>query len=316
MRLILVSALGAFVLLLASAVMPVRPAAAATCSVTGGTLAFGAVDTLAASPTSADGDLSISCSDASAASVRVCVGLGAGTGGSDAGYRLLSNGDTTLSYGLYADSGLTTGWGANDAAGLGEPQGVTLATSDGSASAEMTVYGRVPGSQTSASTGAYSSLVTVTLAYAEGSDLDCASPASASTATGSLTVSANVAANCLVVAQDLDFGTAGLIDADISAEADLDVTCTPGASYAIAMGAGLYSDGSTRRMRSTAGDYVSYGLYNDSGGAVAWGDGTSSDTLGGTGVGEETVPVYGIVPPQSAAPGNYSDTVVVTITYQ
>jgi spore coat protein U-like protein len=68
-------------------------------------------------------------------------------------------------------------------------------------------------------------------------------------------------------------------------------------------------------MHAGPGKTVDYGLYSDPGRALPWG--TDEDSIvPGTGNGvEDAYPVYGRIPPQAAAPGSYSDTVVVTITY-
>jgi spore coat protein U-like protein len=78
-------------------------------------------------------------------------------------------------------------------------------------------------------------------------------------------------------------------------------------------------------MVGAAGQYVSYGLYTDSGYSQAWTTTTSTTSCTGgantcdlgTGTGSnQGVTVYGQVPPQSApAVGTYTDTVVVTVTF-
>jgi spore coat protein U-like protein len=176
----------------------------------------------------------------------------------------------------------------------------------------------VDGNQANVATGPYSSHFTeadVIVDYSENSALDCSNPAGALQTTASFGVSASVDANCLIQADDIDFGSVGMITKDIAATGALHVTCTPGASYAIAMGNGLYYDGSTRRMRSASGDVVSYGLYQQDGGLQPWGNNRGVDTADGTATGSDDKTIYGIVPPQPAVPGSYDDQVVVTIFY-
>jgi spore coat protein U-like protein len=78
-------------------------------------------------------------------------------------------------------------------------------------------------------------------------------------------------------------------------------------------------------MKSTSGAYLNYGLYIDSGYTEAWSSASSSTgcTNGantcvlniGTGS-TQNITIYGQVPPQtSPTVGNYSDSVVVTLTY-
>ncbi|MDJ0932318.1 MAG: spore coat U domain-containing protein [Breoghania sp.] len=154
----------------------------------------------------------------------------------------------------------------------------------------------------------------MTLAYADGETVDCDSQSGTTSATGTLTVSASVDANCLVDASDLSFGETGVISEPIELSADISITYTPGASYSVAMGDGLYYSGSSRRMESDSGDYVTYGLYQDSSRSTEWGNTTSVDTVDGIATGDDDLVVYGLVPAQSATAGDYSDTVTVVFS--
>ena len=105
----------------------------------------------------------------------------------------------------------------------------------------------------------------------------------------------------------------------------LDVNCTTGASAVITLGQGSNAaTGSTdaaplRRMKLTTGNnYLSYNLYHDNGHSIVWGNTTDSGKpYTGTGsAGVFTVyakMMLGVT--SGAAAGNYSDTVVATITY-
>ncbi len=93
--------------------------------------------------------------------------------------------------------------------------------------------------------------------------------------------------------------------------------CSDGTDYSIALSSGQNATGSQRRMVN-AGSFVSYNLYQDAGRTQLWGDGGATGTaLSGTGNGsDQEVIVFGRVPPQpTPAPGTYSDTVQVTITW-
>jgi len=62
---------------------------------------------------------------------------------------------------------------------------------------------------------------------------------------------------------------------------------------------------------------VTYGIYSDIARATAWGS-LAGATIAGTGTGlTQSLTMYGRVPPQSPTPppGNYSDTLIATITY-
>ena len=62
---------------------------------------------------------------------------------------------------------------------------------------------------------------------------------------------------------------------------------------------------------------VAYGLYQDSAHASPWGSTPGANVATGTGDADvQAIPVYGLVPAQvSPAPGTYSDTIVVSVSY-
>jgi spore coat protein U-like protein len=62
---------------------------------------------------------------------------------------------------------------------------------------------------------------------------------------------------------------------------------------------------------------VNYTLYSNSGRTTVWGNTVGTDTQAATGNGSaQSYTVYGRVPSQAApAPGTYSDTITVTVTY-
>ena len=62
---------------------------------------------------------------------------------------------------------------------------------------------------------------------------------------------------------------------------------------------------------------VNYTLYSNSGRTTLWGNTVGTDTVAATGNGaSQSYTVYGRVPTQAApAPGTYTDTITVTVTY-
>lgn len=141
----------------------------------------------------------------------------------------------------------------------------------------------------------------------------------AQVATDNMTVRITIQAECLVSAsEELDFGTVGVLTADVDAMANLQVTCTESTPYDIGLGAGLgaAADTTTRQM-TAAGNTINYRLFRDAARSQNWGDTIDTDTLKATGTGAaQTFPVYGRVLAQTTpAPGSYVDTVLVTVTY-
>ena len=164
-------------------------------------------------------------------------------------------------------------------------------------------------------------LAAAILAFSDGAD------AQAGTATGNLTVQITITASCSINAATLTFpSTAGtaLLTAAVQASTTVSVTCTNGSPYAIGMGNGLNASGNQRRMINGA-SYLPYNLYTDSGYLDAWTTASSSTTCTtsnscalGAGTGSaQSVNIYGAVPITAIAPapGAYSDTVLMTITY-
>jgi spore coat protein U-like protein len=115
------------------------------------------------------------------------------------------------------------------------------------------------------------------------------------------------------------FGSHGDLSANVDAEGSVDVTCTVGTDYDIALDAG---DGSgatvaSRLMTGPASATISYTLSPDDTYAAAWGNTVGDDTVAGTGTGEAvTHTIFGRVPTQTTpAPGAYTDTVAVVVHY-
>ena len=71
-----------------------------------------------------------------------------------------------------------------------------------------------------------------------------------------------------------------------------------------------------RRMTSEAGDYLVYQVYSDVSHETVWGNAVpTSVALTGTGS-PQTLTVYGSIPSAQMVPeGEYSDQIIVTITY-
>lgn len=151
---------------------------------------------------------------------------------------------------------------------------------------------------------------------------------SAGTATTSFTVNITITPECVAGnPTNMNFGSWGYLTANHDANATFTVGCTKGTVPTITLNGGMNfaaCTGGTRCMRRGAtSDYVNYDLYTDAAGGTAWTTATSTTTVTGTGAvsgttptQDNTVTVYGRVPPQNTAtPGSYTDTVVATVTF-
>lgn len=307
-------------LLLAAAA---TPAHAQSCSFGVSNVAFGPVDTLSGAADDTTATVSITCGGALlGAQARICLNLNAGNGGSSGGTRLMRSGQNRLSYQLYQDAARSVPWGSVEQPQFGQPVAVnlTLPALSGSVSTTRTIYARVLPSQQTAATGSYSSNfnsqnVRFNYTFYTGTPPAC-SAVTANPTRPSFTATATVSANCLVSAQNLSFGSRGMLDANVDAVGALQTRCTPGTAYAIGLDGGLTNGTPTTRRMTLGANSILYGLYRNSTRTQPWGD-TTANRQPGTGSGlAQNFPVYGRVPPQPTPPlGTYSDTVVVTVRY-
>ncbi|MDF2819198.1 MAG: hypothetical protein K0S73_3138 [Stenotrophomonas rhizophila] len=312
------------------------------------TAAFGNVGNAAAAPSFTTTTFTITCNTTAlsllaTASVRACIGIGVGsTGVAISPLRRMTN--TTadpLSFQLFTSAAYSTIWGLTPGTTPG-PQVVDLNYSvplltGGSGAVTVTIYGRIPASQTLAA-GSYSTSFSgadVRLEYAYNEVLlgTATAPAACTTATGvsghktatggfPFTVTATVLPQCSAyVTTDMDFGSsAGTITANIDRTSTIGLTCLNRTAYTIALDNGLYANGSVRRMRHTTNPafLIPYALYRESTRTQRWGSTANVDLVSGTGTGSaQTLTVYGRAPPTvgAVAAGSYSDQIKVTITY-
>jgi len=152
--------------------------------------------------------------------------------------------------------------------------------------------------------------------------LGMAGSARAATTTGSGTASMTLSTICVIWAdtRTLDFGAQAPTTTQIT-QTDAQITnsgiqCTNGGTanvYATSANA----SGSQFRMKTSGNSYLNYDIYQDAGRATQW---PQSSTAPGSAVtgsgGTQTYYVYGRIPAQVyGAPGAYSDTITLTVSY-
>jgi spore coat protein U domain-containing protein, fimbrial subunit CupE1/2/3/6 len=167
---------------------------------------------------------------------------------------------------------------------------------------------------------------TLTLAGAIAIAIGSAPGTHAATQTSNLSVTASVTANCTISTTPVAFGAYDPVTANattgLNGTGTVSVNCTNGASTTVTLGQGANPGaGSTdavpaRRLNDGATDYLTYTLYSDTGRTTAWGN-TAGTGLAFTGTGAvQALTVYGTVAAgQNVPAGNYSDTVVATVTF-
>ena len=141
----------------------------------------------------------------------------------------------------------------------------------------------------------------------------------AATTSSTFSVQMTVTATCTVnSATTLNFGTQGVLSANVDQTSTIQVTCTNTTPYNIGLNAGTGTGATVAIRKMTSGaNTVNYTLYSNSGRTTVWGNTVGTDTQAATGNGAaQSYTVYGRVPSQAApAPGTYSDTITVTVTY-
>ena len=97
------------------------------------------------------------------------------------------------------------------------------------------------------------------------------------------------------------------------------VTCTNTTPFNVGLNAGVASGATIgHRMLTGPGNLtLNYGIYQDTGHTMNWGETIGTDTVAGIGNGSSQVlTLYGYMPSGPAAnPGAYTDTITATITY-
>lgn len=142
------------------------------------------------------------------------------------------------------------------------------------------------------------------------------SQASAATATTTFSVTANVVTTCNITATNMAFGDySGVV---LDATSTLDAVCSTGTPYTIGLNAGTGTGATvtSRKMTGPGVELLDYGLFQDAGHTINWGDtaGTEVPGVGITAVQPYTV--YGQIPAsQFVQAGEYSDTITVTLTF-
>ncbi len=149
--------------------------------------------------------------------------------------------------------------------------------------------------------------------------LQLVSASQAGTATSTFTVQATVISSCTVnSASTLNFGSIGVLTAAVNQTSTLAVQCTNTSPYNIGLSAGTGTGATVANRLMTSGTAtVGYTLYSNAAMTTVWGTTVGTNTVAATGNGaSQTYTVYGQVPAQTTpAPGTYTDTITVTISY-
>lgn len=300
---------------------------AQSCTFTATDVNFALTDVLGARPTDAVGNINVHCGSflGLLSSIEMRVHMGDGQGGASSNLRRMTSATTAtpLGYELYQDPAHSVVFGGAYSTHGGQPvhlTGASLLNILTTTGHNIPIYGRVPGAQSGTIPGNYVSSfarnpLDVRVDYRTCNLLLlCVNR----TASFSFSVRSQVVPDCRVESASLDFGTHGFLDRSVDASSQIQVTCTSGSSYQVGLGYGLNGNSFTSRaMQDLNGNLIRYDLYRDGGRSQSWGlmgDGLAATSMGSGG--SQALTVYGRVPAQTTPPpGNYADTVVITVTY-
>lgn len=161
--------------------------------------------------------------------------------------------------------------------------------------------------------------VLATALFAAG--LGLATNAQAVTDTANFQVTANVVTTCRIEAGNtLAFGAYDPTSTTAATgSTTIRVRCTNGTTAPIALDAGLNGGGGncTTRAMAAGTERLTYGLYRSAGTDSPWGCAAgNSYSYTATNAAWNTLTVHGVIPAEQDAPvGNYSDTVIATVTF-
>jgi spore coat protein U-like protein len=252
------------------------------------------------------------------AQIGVCARFGKSAAGGDEFNRAMNDGaGNSIAYGLYHDPQMTVPW-------LGESETVFLSTpydTNSGASVQGTVYAKILSATAGLPAGTYTDDISGAAIVAD-SGYDGVSNACLSGLRSSdaplLTVAVTLQASCTISASSMVFASAASPAASAQATSRLAVVCTKDTPYEVGLSAGMGAGATAtaRKMTGPEGRTIGYNLYRDPAHALPWGDAAGFKLSGVGAGGAQTLTVYGLAPAQAmGAPGLYTDTIIVTLTY-
>lgn len=285
-------------------VAPDRAEANVGCNVSQSTLSFGSAQTTS-------GTVNYSCTnfDPTPRTISLCLGVGTSSYPGTATQPAMQFNGVALNYNLYRDAAFTQLW--NTASPL--TRSVTIPANQ-TATGTFTYYARIVAGQTKP-VGTYTGqLFNTRLGFLNGST--CQTNLNDQNGVEfTINVSATVAAGCtLGTIGKIDFGSQPGLFTRADAAGSVQVTCPLSRAWTLKFDGGRNASAGSRRMRSSAGNYVPYGIYRDANRSNPI---TIDGTIAGTGTGAlQTTAIYGRTQPASPPPvGTYQDFIVVTLSF-
>lgn len=141
-------------------------AAAATCSVTASTLAFGIYNPLTVAALDSTNNLNVSCTRTATGTEAVSYTIALSTGSGTYTNRTMSSAGQPMNYNLYTANNRNTVWGDGTGSTATVSASFSLTNASPTKNRDHTVYGRIPASQNAAA-GSYvtGTPITVTVTF-------------------------------------------------------------------------------------------------------------------------------------------------------
>jgi spore coat protein U-like protein len=301
-------------------------ASAQVCTFSNTGVDFGNLNLTTGSTQSSTGAFTASCTGTPGQTVNICANFNAGSGGvaTSGDPRYMLQGTTKLNYNIFTNNGVGQVWGSYLWAPSPRPPNLSIKLSNiGSGSVSQTMFGRIYNAQTTTPTGTFISTFSGSqsqIDYGYSASFNCSSTLSPRVQSVPFVVRTTNNSTCAVTTTNLDFGAQTSLASAMLATNSIYITCTPGTAYTIGMSngtSGATSPALRKMTNATTTDFVGYGIYLDAARTQVWGNGVTGAMPSTTGNGlAQSFTGYGLVPAQATpTPLDYTDTVIVTITY-
>ena len=312
---------GTGLLLLVACWLALSPGSAAgACALSTQTLTFGTINPQSSATIYTSGTARVSCTGLqNDANFSVCLAIGPGDApGSTFASRTITSGGNKIPIVIKSSPAASQEIGTGSRYPQAGPISfMTNSNGDGSVTFPMSIALSGP---LAVPPGTYSNTfigMNFEATYVDGIRSECGRSGTKAVG-GRLTVQAVVVAGCSVTASAMNFGSVSILTSAISATSTISLSCTKGVTASIALDNGQTGTSPVSRQLRSGSSAIRYGIYRDSSHIFPWGQTTGSDTVSvqmGAST-SATVTAYGIVPAQGTpVPGNFTDVVMVTITY-
>lgn len=138
--------------------------------------------------------------------------------------------------------------------------------------------------------------------------------AQAASTSGTVNTQITIQEDCSISATDMNFGNLGLLRTSKDATSTLTIKCSPNLAYTVKLYDATDASATTYALKNGNNDAIPFGMYTDSTRSTLW-----NSASGKSGVGDglnQTMTVYGRIPPQSAKPvGSYASAVRVEVDF-